>query len=1638
MFPSQRLPARPCPFYQHGRCLFADSCNFLHTVSVRPSPGVTIIDPPRKLEQVISHSYPTPPIVTIDSPRSLRSPPRSPRLSGLLHALRDVIGDDPEEEEACDAFEDAPPNLDLPKEEHETLTAEERGNFVSSGPSNEEEGLTDEVNHSTVVSDDSPIQPAVASSCNHDSSQANEDPAADETGIEGNEPTVRAPIPSRDSIDTPLEPQPDSTATQASHRKSISMSLGLPNRSSLNRPPHLRLGSPIPHEIDLSMKDSAFVIDSGYAESWHPPSPPTLTPPRTPIRSSTFSTLDLLSSPFGSPSVRMRSQVGFLGRLSFHTTTTTEDDGVSEISLDCPANCESPRHELEKDAPGSIQLVTEDGDVANKDVLQSDMEDVDVTSEDVLLSGMEDEDVASKDTLRSNIKDEDIASKDVLHSNMEDEDITNKDVVQSDMEDEDANKSAPQSNMEDEGVANGGLLSGMEDEGVANGGLLSGMEDEDVANKDVVQPDMEGEDIANKSVPQSNMEDEDIANKDVLQSDLEEEDVANKDSLHSDMEDEDVANKDVPQSNMEDEGIANKDVLQSDIEDEDVANKDVLRSDMEDEDIANKDVLQSDIEGEGVANKDALHSDIAFPDWSSLDGFQSDGSISPEISFTVKALDSIAREVRALKVPTVAVVDIVNVPDSFRLESSETDISGPKPTQVSLSAADDTTDESKGVVDTTVSDSVATFNPSELESSETDVFGLKPTQVNLAAVNNATDKFIGGVDSTISDAVAMFNPPEQDEEQFGANAIFSNDKSIIWEESTPHQSIAPGSTDDSQISAPQVEEVTAPEYILEDASHRAATAVAHPDFYSEEPASNNHTPNLTADVGDDDNVSSESLNSSTRLAYLASPALSEPDNNMHQSVYEVYSNSVSPSEGVEHPSMPIQLESSPVSFRPSFSNSSPINAPSHERAFFPASDTRIIPTKRSSSSPVSSRPFSPRNRTVMQSTCETSPQSSARSSASESSRKISFGWRSSGSAQSRTSEPSVPKRTSSKMSWRTTSSFSDRNSLDGRHSDIVSPTHSAAGGLKPLKLSSLISSQHGSFKSSHRSSNGSYTSHSRSVNRTSISSSVSSAKSSSYNLLLSPARISAIPEHIRNSITSSRDSIPSPLSEYSLHLKNFGEARSAPVSPHASWHSFPSHSPYDPAMLDRAPSRASEPALYRIDEQEDGYFEEPTVRQPTHIIPYSSPVSQRSSALAPTVHAIATPKPTLFFAIASDNVDEVRKVLESGEAGPNETIGPQSALEFSMTNDQLTHKMEIVKLLLAHGANPSVARNQLKQKSAEVDAPPAPSTEPILDDGEEAPESDLDPVVRTTILDTVDPATRYYVEKAEAPETRRTSVLMHRSSFRALTRVRYEFVGQDRALEQLFKVLSIHTRHLSATPIVVLLCGPSGHGKSLLARKFGSLLDVPTHTVNMTTLKSTHDLWKSYSMSPYETPTTCTLAEFLINNEGKRCVVVLDEIEKTEDEKALWSLLMPWELGRCSIEAGSRHVDVRNVVWLGTSNIGHDMILKYQNTREHPEEPTSQQEYTELMGLLRPKVSERLGASVLSRVTTVLPFVPFTREERKVICSEALYTLAGDAVRDLSPQAVEKMIDGALASYCSEEGARSLHRAISSELVNNI
>lgn len=551
-------------------------------------------------------------------------------------------------------------------------------------------------------------------------------------------------------------------------------------------------------------------------------------------------------------------------------------------------------------------------------------------------------------------------------------------------------------------------------------------------------------------------------------------------------------------------------------------------------------------------------------------------------------------------------------------------------------------------------------------------------------------------------------------------------------------------------------------------------------------------------------------------------------------------------------------------------------------------------------------------------------------------------------------------------------------------------------GLKPLRLSTILTVK-SAYASPSRSTFISGNSHLTSTT-------VSPHSSFSNNILLS---------HPSHTLEHNHNLIPTPTSLLSAHdVTDYSTPvpKSAPLSRPDGWMNSP---PNGRRSHFRVSSRLSEPPSSPQSFQEASVTEprvhdtdDYTIRRP---IPIGTPVPPPTRPLS---CSITTPKPSLMFAIASDNVQQVRQVLERGEASPNDNAGPQSALAFAITNDQLSQRLEIVKTLLAFGADTSSLHKELGSPRTSDAKYPA------------------------SALDQVDPATRYYISRTDAFLIRSSSTLMRRSSFRPLARIRFGIVGQDRALEQLFRVLSIHDNQKAPTPIVMLLCGPSGHGKSLLAQKFGPLLDVPTHTVNMTTLRSAYDLWQSYSMSSYQDGSPCTLIEFLINNEGKRCVVVLDEIEKTQDPSVLWSLLLPWELGRCSFEANTMNIDVHNTVWLGTSNIGQDLVFEYHGSLKHPDKVMSREEYVKLMSLMRPRVSERLGSSILSRVTTILPFVPFTLDETRAIASEALQSISGDVIKDMSSEILTSVVEGAILGSIPSEGARSLYRAVSNLLVD--
>jgi hypothetical protein len=72
---------------------------------------------------------------------------------------------------------------------------------------------------------------------------------------------------------------------------------------------------------------------------------------------------------------------------------------------------------------------------------------------------------------------------------------------------------------------------------------------------------------------------------------------------------------------------------------------------------------------------------------------------------------------------------------------------------------------------------------------------------------------------------------------------------------------------------------------------------------------------------------------------------------------------------------------------------------------------------------------------------------------------------------------------------------------------------------------------------------------------------------------------------------------------------------------------------------------------------------------------------------------------------------------------------------------------------------------------------------------------------------------------------------------------------------------------------------------------------------------------------------------------------LFQEIDKVIDEKTLFSLLMPWELGKCSFVAGQRHVNARSVIWIATANTGHQLVFDHQTQRADLDASMDRKEY---------------------------------------------------------------------------------------------
>ena len=84
---------------------------------------------------------------------------------------------------------------------------------------------------------------------------------------------------------------------------------------------------------------------------------------------------------------------------------------------------------------------------------------------------------------------------------------------------------------------------------------------------------------------------------------------------------------------------------------------------------------------------------------------------------------------------------------------------------------------------------------------------------------------------------------------------------------------------------------------------------------------------------------------------------------------------------------------------------------------------------------------------------------------------------------------------------------------------------------------------------------------------------------------------------------------------------------------------------------------------------------------------------------------------------------------------------------------------------------------------------------------------------------------------------------------------------------------------------MIAFAGPSGHGKTEMARHMGGLLSVDMTAIDCAQMKSDVGLFRS-TAGYHRSEEGSQLNNFLAQHDGKHAVVFLDEFNKTNEELA--------------------------------------------------------------------------------------------------------------------------------------------------------
>ncbi|KAK8851225.1 P-loop containing nucleoside triphosphate hydrolase protein [Apiospora arundinis] len=277
--------------------------------------------------------------------------------------------------------------------------------------------------------------------------------------------------------------------------------------------------------------------------------------------------------------------------------------------------------------------------------------------------------------------------------------------------------------------------------------------------------------------------------------------------------------------------------------------------------------------------------------------------------------------------------------------------------------------------------------------------------------------------------------------------------------------------------------------------------------------------------------------------------------------------------------------------------------------------------------------------------------------------------------------------------------------------------------------------------------------------------------------------------------------------------------------------------------------------------------------------------------------------------------------------------------------------------------------------------------------------------------------------------------------------IHYFLIGQTTAATFLIKTMLRYLAMPTKRPIVMMFAGPSGHGKTELAKNFGNLLSLPFHAVDCTTIKYETDMFgprAPYIGSREGSP----LNNFLAEHNGSRSIVFLDEFEKTGND-IRQTLLIPFQDGSYQDRRNLSSVDCRKTIWILATNAFDPTIHDFcRRNKAVIWDPKKMPEAEKLIGGLSKQIRKesegRFGAPITGRVTVWLPFLTFSPIEQAVVADKYVAEFGGEAmlpVRIANDEARDRLVGdvqleirqgyslcSALAreGYVQELGARSL------------